>query len=361
VSAAEQLLDKLPDDQEVPSRLAAAMIGLALARRTGDFTAAAAAAAAAENLLEDLAAGAYADYAEAYARMLSGRGVVAFWSGDLDRAASLLHKAAPLFGAEDTGAPCGSYEAASCRGYLALLHALRGQLSQAADLAAAATVVPRDSRAARPCAPAGVALAHVHLERVELAKAHSWLKLANASLHGHPDKLVSAVGCLVVACARLAGGHQSAAADMLARARSGWSPPPWLDHLLTVTQSHVYAAAGDTRAAMDAARRANPEGALDAAVALAHVCLAAGDLNAAKDALGMTGTHAGDTAERVQVEAWLADAHLSFRGGDPARRRRSLERALRLAGPEHLRLPFALERSWLRPALERHADLASTH
>jgi len=364
LSAAEQILEKLPDDQEAPSRLAAAMIGLALARRAGDFTAAA--AAAAENLLEDLAAGAHAEYRDAYARMLSGRGAVEFWSGDFDRAASLLHRAASLSDAENTGMPCGSYEAASCRGYLALLHALRGQLSQAADLAAAATVVPQDSRAAHPCAAAAVALAHVHLERDELAKTHRWLKLADASLRAHPDKLVSAVACLVVARARLAGGHQPAAADMLARARSGWSPPPWLDHLLTVTQSHVYAAAGDTRAAMDAARRADPERALDAAVALAHVCLAAtdlstSDLSTAKDALAMTATHAGDTAERVQVEAWLTDAHLSLRTGDPTRGRRSLERALRLAGPEHLRLPFALERRWLRPALERHTDLAYTH
>jgi len=361
LSAAEQILEKLRDDQEVPSRLAAALIALALARRTGDFTAAAAAAAAAENLLEDLAAGAHAGYGDACAQMLSGRGAVEFWSGDFDHAASLLHKAASLFDTEDTGAPCTSYEAASCRGYLALLHALRGQLSQAADLAAAATVVPHDSGAAQPCAPAAVALAHVHLERNELTKAHSWLKLADASLHAHPDKLVSAIGCLAVARARLADGHQSAAPDMLARARGGWSLPPWLDHLLTITQSRVCAVAGDTRAAMDAARRADPERAPDAAVALAHACLAAADLNAAKDALGMTGTHTSDTAERVQVEAWLTDAHLSFRSGDPGRGRQSLERALRLAGPQHLRLPFAMERNWLRPALERHADLAYTH
>ena len=361
VSAAEQLLEKLPDDHEVPSRLTTAMISLALARRTGDFTAAAAAVAAAEKLLEDLAVGAHAEYGDASARMLSGRGAVEFWSGDFDRAASLLHKAASLSGTEDTGAPCGSYEAASCRGYLALVHALRGRLSQAAGLAAAAAVVPHDSRAAQPCAPAAVALAHVHLERNELARAHALLKLADATLRAHPDKLVSAVACLVVARVRLAEGHQSAAADMLARARSGWLVPPWLDHLLTVTESRVYAAAGEAQAAMDAARRADPERTLDAAVALAHACLAAADLKAAKDALGMTAAHAGDTAERVQVEAWLTDAHLSFRGGDPARGRRSLERALRLAGPEHLRLPFATERQWLRPALERHTDLACTH
>ncbi len=361
LSAADQLLEMLPDDHEVPSRLAAAMIGLALGRRAGDFTAAAAAAAVAEKLLEDLAGGAHAEYGDACARMLSGRGAVEFWSGDFDRAASLLHKAASLFGAEDTGAPCGSYEAASCRGYLALLHALRGRLSQAADLAAAATVVPHDSRAAQPCAPAAVALAYVHLERNELARAHALLKLADASLRAHPDKLVSTIACLVVARARLAEGHQSAAADMLARARSGWPVPPWLDHLLTVTESRACAVAGEPQAAMDAARRANPERAPDAAVALAHAYLAAADLKAARDALVMTATHAGDTAEQIQVEAWVTDAHLSFRCGDPVRGRRSLERALRLAERQHLRLPFATERRWLRPALERHTDLAYAH
>src|SRR6185437_2875087 len=96
------------------------------------------------------------------------------------------------------------------------------------------------------------------------------LKLADASLRAHPDKLISTVACLVVARVRLADGHPSAAADMLARARTGWLVPPWLDHLLTVTESRVYAAAGEAQAAMDAARRADPERALDAAVALAH-------------------------------------------------------------------------------------------
>lgn len=361
LAAAEQILEQLPDDQEVPSRFAAAMISLALARRAGDLTAAAAAAATAENLVESLAEDGHAAYGDAYARMRSGLGAAEFWSGDFDRAASLLEQAVTLFDPGDTGAPATSYEAASCRGYLALLQALRGRLNQAADLAAAATVVPRDSRAGQLCPPAAVALALVHLERNELAKAHRLLKLADAGLHAHPDKLVSAVGCLVVARVRLAEGHRSAAADMLARARSGWPVPPWLDHLLTVTDSRVCAVTGDVQAAMDAARRATPERTLDAAVALARASLAAADLSAAKAALAVTGTNAGDAAERVQVEAWLTDAHLSFRSGDPARGRRSLERALRLAEPQRLRLPFAVDRSWLAPALQRNADLAQAH
>ena len=35
--------------------------------------------------------------------------------------------------------------------------------------------------------------------------------------------------------------------------------------------------------------------------------------------------------------------------------------ALRLAEPEQLRLPFAIERGWIGPVLRRHPDLAGTH
>jgi LuxR family maltose regulon positive regulatory protein len=63
----------------------------------------------------------------------------------------------------------------------------------------------------------------------------------------------------------------------------------------------------------------------------------------------------------VRLEAWLADALLSFRGGDEARGLRSLEKALALGEAEKRQLPFAIERAWLRPVLARHPQLASAH
>jgi len=65
--------------------------------------------------------------------------------------------------------------------------------------------------------------------------------------------------------------------------------------------------------------------------------------------------------ERVRLQACLADARLSYHRGDCARGRRSLGRALRLAGPERLRLPFALERGWIGPVLRRDPDLAHAY
>lgn len=61
------------------------------------------------------------------------------------------------------------------------------------------------------------------------------------------------------------------------------------------------------------------------------------------------------------MQTCLADARLSYHRGDCARGRRSLGRALRLAGPERLRLTFALERGWIGPVLRRNPDLAHAY
>ena len=71
-------------------------------------------------------------------------------------------------------------------------------------------------------------------------------------------------------------------------------------------------------------------------------------------------THGG-APERVRLQAWLVDARLSYTSGDRARGRRSLASALRLAEPEQLRLPFALERGWIEPVLRRDPELAHAH
>jgi LuxR family maltose regulon positive regulatory protein len=63
----------------------------------------------------------------------------------------------------------------------------------------------------------------------------------------------------------------------------------------------------------------------------------------------------------VRLQAWLVDAQLSYHSGDHTRGRRSLESALRLGEREQLRLPFAMERTWLRPVLRRDPELARAH
>jgi len=360
LDAAEGMLGRLPAGQETACRLAAAMISLAAARRTGDLAGAAAAAASAEAMAGTVPMDELARHPEIRARVLSGRGAVELWSGHLDEAARILDA-----GVAAAAAAGGEYERAACLGHLALVEVLRGRLRQAAKVAAQATAALTAGEQQPPADhldPAAlVVLAWVHLERNELREAGSRLTQARAALSTSPDKLVSAVACLAAAIGDLAAGHPRVAAEMAAKARCGWSVPPWLGHRLTPVESRARAAAGDIRAALAVAERASRGCSPEAVVTLAHAWAAAGDHNKARHALAHALTAGREAPERVRLQAWLVDAQLSYHSGDHARGRRSLASALRLGEPEQLRLPFALERTWLGPVLRRDPDLARAH
>ncbi len=358
LSAAEGMLGHLPAGAEIPSRLAASMIRLALSRRIGDLDAAAAAAEKAEALLEVIPEEQLARHPGIQARVLAGRGAIELWSGHFDEASA-------IFEAGVTAERAPERERADCLGHLALIEALRGRLSHAAELAADATGRPAcDDDVDRPSGPASqaaeVALASVHLERNELSGARRWLRRALDALRARPDKLIGAAAYLVAARHSLAGGHGRAALEVIGQARQGWTPPAWVEHRLMVLHSQACAATGDLQSAIHLAVEAAPGSSLDAAVGLAQALLATGDPEAAKNALASAppGEEAPDS---VCSAACLLDAQLGYESGDRARGRRSLEQALRLSEPEQFRLQFAIERNWLRPVLRREPELAQAY
>jgi LuxR family transcriptional regulator, maltose regulon positive regulatory protein len=357
LAAAERLLGQRPAAEETPSRLAAALLRLTVASRTGDFSAAANAAAQADELVK-LVGGEQADRRQAVAaQVLAGRGSVALWAGRFDEAAVLLQA-----GAATGRGPESDRGRAACLGHLALIEALHGRLGHAAELAAEALGRPDEAagRLAGPISPvAELALASVYLERNELSRARRWEKRAAEALRRRPNKLMDAVACLVAARRSLAEGRARAARDCTDRARRHWQPPAWLAHQLTLMDAWAGTAAGDFPAAIAAARRAGPESSLAAAAGLARALLAAGNRQAAARVLADAPT--GDAPDAARLAARLADAQLGYLTGDRARGRRSLEHALRLAMPEQIRLPFVLERSWLRAVLRRDPELAAPY
>src|SRR5271169_5901869 len=213
LAAAEGVLERLPATDEIPARLAAAQVRLAVSRRIGDLDAALAAVARTETLLEEITGSQLARHPEIHAQVLVGRGAVELWSGDFDQAAATLRSAiAPA------SAPGEMYERSDCLGYLALVEALCGRLSHVAELAdqAAGAAENRESGLAEFASPAAtIALACVHLERNELRQAHGQLRLAEGALRIAPDKLLGAIACLVATRCQLAEGNTKAAADML--------------------------------------------------------------------------------------------------------------------------------------------------
>jgi LuxR family maltose regulon positive regulatory protein len=354
LGAAEDMLERLPADRKTASGLAAALVRLAACRRTGDRAAVVATAARAEALIGKISGGTLAQHEEIRARLLSARAAVEVWSGHLTDAARILDA-----GAAAAVASRKEDQRAACLGQLALVEAMRGHLSRAAKLAGQATASDRDS--GLPPTPAAlVALAWVHLEHHELREARDQLKRADAALGASRDELAGAVACLAAACIGLAEGHAEVAMHFVARARSQWSGPVWLEQKLSVAESRACLAAGDVHAAVAAAERAGPVGSPEAAVMLAYVWAEAGDGQSARRALEPLTAH-DRVPERVRLQACLVDARLSYHSGDRARGRRSLGCALQLAARERLRLPFAMERSWIGPVLKHDPELAQTH
>ena len=166
---------------------------------------------------------------------------------------------------------------------------------------------------------------------------------------------------LLAACGALAEGRGDVAVQMVARARSGWPVPGWLGQRLSLAESRAHAMAGDSRAALAAAERAGRGAPPEAAVTLAHAWLAAGDRKNARRALAPALAPQRGVPDQVRLQAWLAEARLSYDSGDSVQGRQSLVSALRLAEREQLRLPFTMERGWIGPVLRRDPELARMH
>ena len=350
LAVADRLLERLPAEAELPSRMAAALIRMALARRAGDLGGATEAAGQAERVLGQMPPDLLGRHPEVRMQALSARGAVQLWSGHLDDAASTLE--------QGTAVMCGSCD---CFGPRALVEAIQGRFTHASKLATAAAASSGAGRAWPPGAAAEVALAWVHLERNQLGEAAGRLTRAEDALRTQPDRLIGGLAWLVAARLSLARGRAETAAEMTGRAGSGWPLPPWLERRLALTTAHACAAAGDVPAALDAARRAGPPSSLTGAVALARARLAAADPQAAAQVLAGAAVTVTDQApDLLRLEAWLLEAELGYGGGAPDRGRQALEHALKLAEKERVLLPFAIQRAWIEPVLRHDPGLAET-
>jgi LuxR family transcriptional regulator, maltose regulon positive regulatory protein len=371
---ADDLLEHLPEDEEIASRLAAAMVRVSLARSAGDLRTLADAADEQARTVSRLPAEVLSRHQELVVQSLSVRGEAALWNGRFDEAEDLLAQAASS--ATPAAAPVTAAERAACLGRLALAEALGGRLVRAAEFAAKAPTAPAAPAAIAdppsaeepdpgteppPNVPADIALAWVYLERSDLPRVRAALKRADAGLRAHQDRAAASLASLVAAWQYLAEGRCESATTMLTHAADGWSPPAWLDRRLALAQARAHTIAGDAPAALDAVRRCGTPG-LDTATERAYAWAAAADITAARRELGyvfeVTAADPARELDRATLDALLLDARIHYAGGDQAAGRVSLARALRIARGEDVRLPFEMEHSWMFPVLRADAELA---
>jgi LuxR family maltose regulon positive regulatory protein len=362
LARADELLRRLPADAELAPRLAAAVIRFSLARGAGDLRALADAAAEQETAIAGLPADVMSAHRELAAQALTSRGDAELWLGRFDDAEKAFGDAAAM-PVRDAAAG----QRSGCLGRQALSEALSGRLARAAELAARGAVEPGAQSwdagpEPSPDVSAGLALALVYLERNELARVRSALRRVDAGLRARHDRAAAALASLAASWLYLAEGRCDAALGMLARARRDWSPPDWLEQRLTLAEARADALAGNPLAALRALSRCPAMPKVDAATARAYAWASAGDLDAARRELRyvfeVAAVEPARAVDRVMLDALLVDARVHCASGERAACRASLARALRLARGEDVRLPFAIEHSWMFPVLRADAELA---
>ena len=204
LAAARAFSAACPPTTAVPARLAAALIRLALSRRTGDLDTGGRGGGHAAALLGELPEDLLARHPGIRAQVLSARGAAELRAGRLDEAVATFKAGAPLPPLRTTG------EHADGLAYLALVEALRGRLSRAVELSGRRQDDPRrqrwTDRARRPRRERRARMRCIWNVN-EMRQAHGHLRLAEAALRDSPDKLISAVACLVAARRRLAEGR----------------------------------------------------------------------------------------------------------------------------------------------------------
>jgi LuxR family maltose regulon positive regulatory protein len=278
------------------------------------------------------------------ALVLSARGAVATWRGELDLAGHLLEEAIELSRRLDL-LDC-ELDATSM---LALVQVVRGELKRAARLASAAIAFSDRDRERWGTSPhlasayAAFAICAFEWGDVEggVASMGAARRAADASSDRAGREVATAVGAWSIGRAH-SESTEEVRAHLGAIWGSGGADPdlPLLRAPLRILRSRLDLAAGDLESA---AAGLDGDGAEQAEmlVAAARVALARDEVEQASSLLRRVRDGAVPTEYgRTQVEAAVLLALASERAGDDEGARVSIEHALDLAEPEGMRGPF---------------------
>ena len=299
---------------------------------------------------------------DARAIMLSTVGGAALWAGHLDTAE--LHLLEGQAVATQAGlAP----QQLACQSQLALVHAMRAEVDEAARWATNAVelAAEQDRSSSIHAAAAHLALAWVFYYRDDLSQASRHADEA-AAASGVGWQLMTLGVAILRARLQRARGDLGGALELAAAARrdlAGWNPPACLWRWLLLTEADLRGSAGQPQSASAIRRSLGDSGPLPGgeAVVLGRLHLAEGDPAGAAAAVAscLDGT-APTGFMLVPAEVWLLDALAGDALGDHDRAAASLERALGLAEHGGLRRSFLDAGAPARSLLARYRQRVPT-
>jgi len=300
---------------------------------------------------------------------LCGLGAARLWSGEVEAAERSLYEALAL--ADERGL---DYLALDCRGQLALIALLRGELKRAEQLSTAAT---REAAEHGWCDGPAVAGAYLAAgagayHRGEFDRAEGALSQAASAAATAEAPAQVAIGALQALALAAAGSGSAARGAVKLRAlRSSIAEheqlPEPIAIVLALAELRVLPAAGEperARAALRAAAARDPRRA-ELLVRRASIELSENDAAAAAATLTAVLEHASAPAgaphPATLLEAWLLSALSEHERGEQRAAAAALEQALALAEREPFRDAFLLNGPAVRELLERQAASGTAH
>ncbi|MDZ5623053.1 LuxR C-terminal-related transcriptional regulator [Nocardioides bizhenqiangii] len=291
--------------------------------------------------------------------------------GALHVASGGLHGAETVL-ARGAAAEAWSEARDDCRGALAHVEALRGELCRA-DRRGRQVQSAAASAVGAGIAHARLARAWVALERGQFAKARRRLAVISELLlvlePSDQDLWMDTSRLLIEAKLLIATGQPEAATRLLADADLHGAPGPgegWLRDLVKVAHAEALLAAGEPRRALASLTPLPPGAVAEATVVAAAARLSVRDLRGAQAVLSRAEVELEQAPLALQVEAWLLESRLAQDRGERDRACLVMDRALRSAAPQQMRRALVREWRWVRafvdrdPALRPHRDFLAT-
>jgi LuxR family maltose regulon positive regulatory protein len=288
-------------------------------------------------------------------------GAAALWAGHLDGAELQLCEGLAV--AVRAGVASQQF---ACQSQLALVHAMRAELDEAAQCATNAGEIAADLSLSSMQAAAGhLALAWVSYYRDDLSEAGRHADQAAAASGAGWQPMLLGVAILRARLQR-ARGDMAGALDKVAAVRrdlASWKPPRALWRWLLLTEAELRSAAGQPQSVSAIRKSLDHSGPSSGgeAVLLARLQLAEGDPAGAAATLAscLDGT-APTGFLMVPAEAWLLDAIARDALADHDRAAASLERALGLAEQGGFRRSFLDAGAPARSLLARYRQRVPT-